>query len=557
MKIRNHTTLVLLFSILIFSLFCCQNRNKGIKSSLPDSTLYTQIDYTRLTLDSTLVADFLENYSVSDSTKEQVLQFYIRRDYQYAWFNELGMSSAATLFYDQLQNFKLDFDNNTLENKFLDSLYNQYIADTAGLTDKLKDREKLELLLTGTFFQYADQAWSGTDLNPLDLEWFIPRKKKDFQLVLDSLVSKNSENVFQEPVNQYYIHLKQKLSEYRRIQKNGGFPRVITNKTNLKTGDKDSCLIQVKQYLLISGDLIISDSSPNFTDTLVTALKNFQERMGLFIDGELGKQTLTSLNTSIETRINQIMINLERLRWIPAKMEPDYLLVNIPEFRLHIFEKNKEAWSCNVVVGKSATKTSIFKGNLANVVLNPYWNIPTSIAVNEVLPKLKRNPGYLDRNNMEALSGNSVINPYSVNWNSFSGRLPYTFRQKPGKSNALGKVKFLFPNSYSIYLHDTPSKSLFTQSSRAFSHGCIRVSEPIRLAEYLLRNNSDWSPEKIQETLKTDNQTYINVEPKIPVYIAYFTAWVDNKGRLNFRNDLYHLDAKMGEEIFGKVGMVE
>jgi L,D-transpeptidase YcbB len=183
--------------------------------------------------------------------------------------------------------------------------------------------------------------------------------------------------------------------------------------------------------------------------------------------------------------------------------------------------------------------------------LNPYWGVPTSIVKKEILPKLKRNPNYLENNNMEAFSGKNVIDPNSINWNKYENSVPFDFRQKPGKDNALGKMKFMFPNNYHIYLHDTPAKGLFGDNKRAFSHGCIRVENPKKLAIYLLKNQTVWNEQKIDEVLETDTQTGIKVNPFMPVYIAYFTAWVDANGQLNFRNDLYNLDSKLSKEVFG------
>jgi len=255
--------------------------------------------------------------------------------------------------------------------------------------------------------------------------------------------------------------------------------------------------------------------------------------MGLFKSGKLTESTRKELNVSISDRIKQMVINLERLRWVPVDLESDYLMVNIPEFRLHIFEKNKLAWEMNVVVGKAATKTSIFKGNIANIVLNPYWNVPNSIIKNEIIPAMKRNANYIERNNME-----------------ITNKKPLMVRQKPGGNNALGKIKFLFPNNFSIYLHDTPSKSLFSESKRDFSHGCIRVEEPRKLAKYLLRDQPNWL-KRIDKILNTIDETWIKVSPTVPVYIVYFTSWVDSEGKLNFRNDIYGHDKKLANEIFG------
>lgn len=528
------------------------NIEKKKKVVLADESVYSAQNFTELFTDSSAITSFFNKYNASDSIKNEVNAFYARRNYQFAWFNKDGLTYAAPSFYSQLKNYSQDFADTTLNSSLLDNLITAAQTDGKKFLLQEKQVKQLELLLTTTFFNYAQKTYSGTINDPLDLEWFIPRKKKNYQILLDSLVSLNRGEKVQEPVNQYYISLKEKLRQYREIQKNGGFPVLETDQKLLSVGDSNACILSAKQYLVLAGDLAINDGTNIYTDSLTSAVKRFQHRMGLFENGKINVATIAEFNKPIDARIKQIMVNLERLRWIPVEMEKEYLLVNIPEFRLHIFENNKQVWQMNVVVGKDATKTSIFKGNMSLIVFNPYWNVPTSIVKNEILPKLYRNTAYLSRNNMEVLSGNKVINPNEINWSAYSGNVPFSFRQKPGRSNSLGKIKFLFPNNFSIYLHDTPSKSLFNQSNRAFSHGCIRVSEPKKLALYLLRNDSNWDTEKVDEVLKTDTETSIRLNPTLPVYIAYFTAWVDNTGQLNFRKDLYNLDEKLSKEIFGE-----
>ena len=223
---------------------------------------------------------------------------------------------------------------------------------------------------------------------------------------------------------------------------------------------------------------------------------------------------------------------MERSRWVPVNITGNYVVINIPEYRLHVYENDSLAWSMKVVVGAAAHKTVIFNGNIKYIVFSPYWNVPTSILRKEVLPGIKRNPNYLASHNME-WNGNSV-------------------RQKPGPKNSLGLVKFLFPNSHDIYLHDTPSKSLFGESSRAFSHGCIRLAEPQRFAEYLLRNDSSWNTQKIVEAMNSGKEKYVTLNNQVPVFIAYFTAWVDRQGKLNFRNDVYGRDSRLAEMMLEK-----
>lgn len=517
----------------------------------PDSTVYSKQDYTTLVLDSTVLASFFASRSLADSLQSDVRSFYQRRGYQYAWFSENRLANAANNFNNLRQSYISDFADSSLYNAEIDRLVNEAeIQGTKFLANKV-EVQSLELLLTTAFFQYADKAYAGTVKDLLDLEWFIPRKKKNFQALLDTLVMAKGQPI-REPVNRYYTLLKEKLRQYRIIQQKGGWPTLTFQGKAPKKGDEDSTVLVLKQNLHRWGDLKTLDSTSIFDDSVAVALKRFQHRMGLSETGKLDEKTLVEMNRPVEERIRQMMLNMERLRWVPDELEPNMLLVNIPEYRLHVFENGVQSWMSKVVVGKEATKTSIFKGNLSYVVLNPYWVVTNNIINNEILPKLKRNPGYLERNNMEVVSGNKVINPYSVKWSSYTKNIPYTIRQKPGKGNSLGKVKFLFPNSYSIYLHDTPSKSLFGETARAFSHGCIRVSEPEKLALHVLKSVPEWNEDKLNAVWKTQNEKWITVRPSLPVYIVYFTTWVDNTGQLNFRRDLYGLDSALAKEVFGE-----
>jgi L,D-transpeptidase YcbB len=225
---------------------------------------------------------------------------------------------------------------------------------------------------------------------------------------------------------------------------------------------------------------------------------------------------------------------MERCRWLPNETGKKYLAVNIPQFQLLAFRGNSIDWTCDVVVGSTTNKTVIFQGDMKYVVFSPYWNVPQSIINKEILPAMKRNKNYLEKHNME--------------WNN--GKV----RQKPGPRNSLGLVKFLFPNSFNIYLHDTPSKSLFKEDRRAFSHGCIRVSEPRKLAAFLLEDYPEWNSAKINEAMNSGKEQYVTLRETVPVYIVYFTAFVDGRGKLNFRNDIYNRDNQLKDMIFPKNG---
>ena len=512
----------------------------------------TDEKYTDLILEDAAIQAFFKANPENEKIKKEVKLFYKNRDFQYAWFTKNGMTQAVPNFQNQLQNYRNAFNDKTFKNAQLDTLITIIkMSDNESKID-VKQRENLELLLTTTFFKYSEKAFSGINRTPRQLDWFIPRSKKNFQVMLESLILKDENDKTSEPVNIYYTKLKEKLVLYREIKKKGGFPTIKTNKNTLAVTQSDSCLIQVKQRLFLSKDLKVNDKTILFTESLKSAVSNFQQRLGLPETGILNRKTIIELNKTVDFRIKQMLINLERLRWIPIEMENDYLLVNIPEYKLHIFKDKKILWETNVVVGKEAKQTTIFKGNISRIMLNPYWNIPNSIINNEIVPAIKRDRNYLSKNNMEVVSFNGEpMNESNIDWNKYTTKkVPFIVRQKPGKDNALGEMKFLFPNSFSIYLHDTPSKELFDRNKRDFSHGCIRVENPKKLAFYLLENDKTWTKNKIDKVLTTDTETGISVKPNMPVYIAYFTAWVDHEGNLNFRNDIYNLDEQLGKEIF-------
>jgi murein L,D-transpeptidase YcbB/YkuD len=247
-----------------------------------------------------------------------------------------------------------------------------------------------------------------------------------------------------------------------------------------------------------------------------------------------------------------MMVNLERLRWLPDTLAGNFLVVNIPEYKLHVFENGQPAWESNVVVGKMAGRTQIFKGNLSQIILNPSWGVPPGIANKEVLPGLKKDRHYLDRHQMEAFEGNTILDTRRINWLRYPKRMPFNIRQKAGPDNPLGRFKFYLSNSYWIYLHDSNEKYLFDAHRRAFSHGCIRVEKADSLARYLLRNDTNWPGKRIAKMLDSKTDFGISVKPVVPVYIVYLTSWVGRNGELHFRKDVYQRDDILAKSVFGE-----
>jgi murein L,D-transpeptidase YcbB/YkuD len=521
------------------------------KESLPhkkidlDVCLNLNKNYSDFILDSNVLKNDLTTHQLSGSIPNDITEFYRQRDYQFAWFNQCGLASAANTFHELLKNYQSDFESQPKTkgskidfNARLDSLLDAAMEDETSFLKNWSNVSELEWMLSASFLSYADKVYGGSAVNTNKLSWFIPRNKKDYLVLLDSMISSSNEKRFEEPLNPYYVSLKNKLVEYKIIEQSGQYPFSTINAASAKLGDTSQDIVNVKKQLFLLGDLTSEDHTQIFNSNFESAIKSFQSRMGLSATGVIEKNTLNQLNIPIADRIKQIMINLERLRWVPSALPSDYLLVNIPEFRLHIFEKGKPIFDMNVIVGKTMNKTVIFEGNISSIVLNPYWNIPSSIVKKEIMAQMHRDPNYLSRNNMEALRDLG------------SGNLRY--RQRPGPKNALGRMKFLFPNHYSIYLHDAPAKRLFEANTRAFSHGCIRIADARKLALYILNKQESWSDARLDAILNTNREKQIPVSPPIPVYITYFTSWVDQSGVICFRNDIYGLDKRLALEIFGE-----
>jgi murein L,D-transpeptidase YcbB/YkuD len=522
---------IFLVALISLSVVSCKQKEPQIEIVQRDTTITEGNSFSGMFFDSLAVEKFIDSTDLHDSTATHLRNFYNSRNYQYAWFLEEGVADYAATF--------LGMQNNYISYSGDSSLYNEALQtriDTLQQVKRINPADsfvlKTELLLTRQFLQYTYKAYSGNrNINTKDLSWYIPRKKIDAVGFLDSLLKNKGQNLSQyEPVNKQYNLLKTYLVKYYEMEKSGNWMTIQTDKKSFRLGDSSTIVAAIKERLYLLGDLEEKDSSNTFTKTMMEAVRKYQRRYGLTEDGIVGASLLKEINRPVGERIRQILINMERMRWVPAEPTTDYFLVNIPEFRLHVYEKAKLAWSMNVVVGSTAHNTVIFNGDMKYVVFSPYWNVPPSIIKNEILPGIEGNKNYLADHNMEWNNGN--------------------VRQKPGPRNSLGLVKFLFPNSYNIYLHDTPSKSLFNEGKRAFSHGCIRLAEPKKFAEYILRNDSTWTTEKITAAMNSGKEKYVTLKQTIPVFIGYFTAWVNSKGELNFRDDVYGHDKKMSEHLF-------
>ena len=345
----------------------------------------------------------------------------------------------------------------------------------------------------------------------------------------------NNDTLRKGPVDGFSNHpqferLQNALQGLYEIQKKGGWPKIIAKQKFYLKGQSAPAIKQIKERLRITGDITLEDTTEVFTNELVLAVLNVQKRFGLKPNGVVDALLIKELNIPVETRIQQLLLNLQRFQQSPSINSETRLVVNIPEFKLHVYEGLLHVFDMDIVVGSEEHQTVMFNDEMTSIVFSPYWNVPPSIVKNEILPAMRRTKNYL-RNNGYEVTG-------------YEDGLP-VIRQKPGPTNSLGQVKFVFPNDHKIYFHDTPAKGLFQYSKRTFSHGCIRLSEPLTLAKYLLKNVPEWPTDKIWDAMSAGKEQWVKLPKPVEVSITYYTAWVDDTGLLHFRQDVYGLDKKL------------
>lgn len=417
----------------------------------------------------------------------------------------------------------------------------------------------LDLLLSDAFLTYGTHLIQG-QVNPQKLQskWDTGRRATDMVKILTDAINTNSiEQSLNElmPKQPGYLSLVRALADHHAIKDRGGWPSV-TKGPSLRPDEKNPRIIELRKRLAASGDLVndIALDSQEFDRPLQQAVKYFQKRHGLETDSIVGKATLAALNVSVDQRIAQIRANLERWRWLPDDLGARHIMVNIAGFELDFVGNGEVLLHMPVIVGKTYRETPVFTGSMTYLVINPSWYVPNSIAVKDKLPILVRDPYYIERNHMKLYRGwgadRTEINPLSVNWRQVDpNNFPFRLVQKPGPKNAMGKVKFMFPNPHNVYLHDTSEPSLFNRVDRTFSSGCIRVGKPFALANLVLENNSRMTPDAIQEAFDQNDQKTVTLLNPIPVHILYWTAWVDSEGVVQFRRDIYGRDDELIQKL--------
>jgi murein L,D-transpeptidase YcbB/YkuD len=513
------TRVLIFFCIVFFSVIFSNCKNE-------ESNHVKQKEQVIFLFDSSAINPFFKKFPKLKVYQKQVVEIYQKQHYNYLWFDKQGRKENTEALYSRINNIEKEGIQTEITYKSIfDDLYQNH-SDKPNL--------ETELFLTTYFFYYTNKVIQGIDATKSkELEWYLPRKKVSYVDYLDSLLVNSKGLESKEPLIAQYYKLKEVLQKYRTIEKNGGWKTITTlaDFKSLKPGDSSSVISEIRTRLFSTFDIASNTKSLIYDDELRLGILKYKKRNGFETNAIILAKHIAAMNIPISERIKTLLVNMERCRWISTDIvkAKEFIVINIPSYKLSYFKDKKVVLSSNVVVGNAMNRTVIFSGTMRYLVFSPYWNVPTSILKKEILPGIKKDSKYLAKHNME--------------WNK--GMV----RQKPGLENSLGLVKFLFPNNNNIYLHDSPSKNLFSAEKRAFSHGCIRVEKAKKLANAILENDSNWTPEKIEVAMNKGEESWYSLKNKIPVYIGYFTAWVDNEGNINFYKDIYDRDIRLEEML--------
>lgn len=495
-----------------------------------------------------------------------LVAFYAKRDFALFWVNKDKLTNRAEQLLEHLSKAEEEGLN---PKDYMPVSLSGYSTDISHLEGNQKALLQLEIELTQTALKYARHVSAGRvrphrlseNLTPT-----LPLLSTDE--TLEGLASSATLKDFLTslaPQHVGYQRLKAALATARTQTTTTNWTKVPAGRKSLKPGQSDNRIALVRQRLIESGDYKPALTEPKSnddaqTDTnleldkanlydrdLVKAIKAFQRKKGLAADGWIGRQTIAVMNRPRPNRAKKILVNMERYRWLPRELGKRHVFVNQADYKMHIIDEGKVIHSARVIIGKPKHQTPVFSNEIKTVVFNPYWNVPRSIIKNEMLPFLLQDPYYLERQGFEVrLTQRTRRRSSFFGWGGgpdiSDEKQIVSVRQPPGPGNALGRVKFLFPNKHHVYMHDTPTKHLFARNNRAYSHGCVRVQNAQRFAEILLRLDANWSPRRVASAIATGENQYVNLKRKVPVHLAYFTAWIDENNQFHSRPDIYRRD---------------
>lgn len=549
-----------------------------------------------------------KNYENLLISKKNLDDYYFTNDFKPYWVEEKGVKNIAFSLLDKIKNdpvlkphanklFRLDEVISTLNT--LDKSNDKYFFNLA----------KIDFMLTELFDRYVTYLtkgsikWSAFEEKLAELEketeikasWDKYSSNENPKLLLKKVIERDDLSGVLKEIDFNYPQVKElilAIDELEKVSSKGGYTKVPEFKS-LKVGDISEYLPILRKRLFESQDLNtqcqntintqglitnsintngndVDETNPEieklstnceniFDEDLKNAVISFQKKHGLFADGVVGLKTQKFLNISADKKISIIRLNLERMRWLPRDLGEKYLLINVPEYRLRLYENNNIVLNMAVIVGDTKFPTPIFSDKMSYIVLNPSWNIPDSIAKNEIIPKLLKDPNYLAEKGIDIYAGwngspekvdsKDVIDSAILEDEEYLRN--FRFSQTSNEDNPLGRMKFMFPNKHSVYIHDTPAKSLFANSRRAYSHGCIRLSKPEELLSIIANEDKNLNIEKVNEILSSKvSEKSIGLDKKIPIHIIYLTSWVDENGVLQFREDIYNFDKIQKELLF-------
>jgi murein L,D-transpeptidase YcbB/YkuD len=486
-------------------------------------------------------------------------EFYRARDFRPAWTDNGLVLADAVAFLDALR--LVADDGLEPENYHLAAL-DSLLAEINVAKEKKGGRVRpealadLEMLLTDAFLLCGSHLVHG-QVNPetIQSEWFVKGRYEDLAAVLENGLTANDIRGALDslrPAHPVYRGLKRSLRDHRALADAGGWPEVPPGPKLVK-GDRDPRVEAVRMTLAATGDLSAGEGDGDpalFDEGLERSVKAFQIRHGLEPDGAVGIKTALTMNVPAAERLAQIRANLERWRWVTQDLGERYILVNVAGFNVEVVEAGRGVLAMPAIVGRAYRQTPEFSGRMTYIEVNPIWNVPPKLAREDILPKAKKDPAYLKKMGFRVLEnwtdGAPEIDPEAVDWSQVEAEnLTYRFRQDPGPHNSLGRIKFMFPNKFDVYLHDTPERGLFKRAARDFSSGCIRVEKPLELAEYILRDDPEWSREKLLAAIEAQETQVVSLRKPLSVHLLYWTAWLAEDGRAQFRQDIYLRDAAL------------
>jgi len=480
---------------------------------------------------------------------------WLNKKITYDWYKQNGFSDLWHKDGRVTSKVK-EFLNAVKEQKDITSTdkYTSAIQDYINRSDLTEDQLAVrDLLITDRVIAYLSAVKNGL-VNPRKVhrDWFYKSKYEPLVLLRQAMDAKSFRKHLGSlfPQNENYEKLKIYLKHFEKFASKGGWPAVTRVGKKWQVGDRGPHIETLRARLLVTGELRKRnvDDPQLFDENLAEAVKEFQGYHGLTADGVVGHNTFKALNVPAEKRVKQIKVNLERMRWLDDDLGSTHVFVNIPDYHLYLVQKGKTKLAMRSIVGTYKWKTPVFSDELEYLVINPRWNVPPKIAKKEMLPKIVKDNEYLTQKNFDVYQvvdgKKTVVDPATIDWSTAQSE-DYLFSQRSGGGNSLGKIKFLFPNRHAVYFHDTPAKYLFKREVRTFSHGCVRISQPINLSKMLI----GWEEEKIKKTIKTGTRKTVVLKEKIPVYLYYLTAFVNETGELQFRDDIYGYDKELARAL--------